>query len=89
MGSVIEKIQAGAQIIDVRTPAEFAGGAYPNAKNIPVQEIAGRLGEIDRDKPVVLYCASGGRSGAATQFLKQQGYADVVNGGALWDMPRV
>lgn len=88
MGNVIEKIKAGAQIVDVRSRDEFAGGAYPNATNIPVQELMQRLNEFERDKPIVVYCASGGRSGMAAQILKANGYHDVLNGGGLWDMPR-
>jgi phage shock protein E len=85
---VMEKIKAGAQIVDVRSPEEFRDGFYPGAKNIPVQEIGGRLGELKKDKAVVLYCASGGRSGMAARVLKQAGFADVVNAGGLGDMPR-
>jgi phage shock protein E len=85
---VLEKIKAGAKIIDVRTPGEFRGGAYPNAINIPLQVLSGRLHEIPRDRPVVLYCASGLRSGSAVRVLRQAGYADVVNAGGLGSMPR-
>ncbi len=86
-GLVKQKIDAGATIIDVRTPEEFRDGAYPGARNIPVSNLGARLGEIPKDKPVVLYCASGARSGAAARALKQAGYADVVNAGGLGDMP--
>jgi phage shock protein E len=85
---VMEKLRAGAIVIDVRTPNEFVGGAYPGAKNIPVSELAGRLAEIPKDKPVVLYCASGMRSASAAKLMKAAGYADVVNAGGLSDMPR-
>jgi phage shock protein E len=85
---VMEKIKAGAQIVDVRSPEEFRDGFYPGAVNIPVQDIARRLGELQKDKAVVLYCASGGRSGMAARVLKQAGYADVINAGGLGDMPR-
>lgn len=85
---VSERIKSGAMIVDVRTPEEFGDGAYPGAKNIPVQDLARRLGEIPKDKAVVVYCASGGRSSAAARLLKQAGYADVVNAGGLGDMPR-
>jgi phage shock protein E len=85
---VMEKIKAGAQIVDVRSPEEFRDGFYPGAVNIPVQDLARRMGELKKEKPVVLYCASGARSGAAARVLKQAGYADVVNAGGLGDMPR-
>jgi rhodanese-related sulfurtransferase len=85
---VLEKIKNGAKILDVRTPDEFREGAYPNAVNIPVNELASRLAEVPKDKPVVLYCASGARSSLGARLLKQAGYADVLNAGGLWDMPR-
>ena len=86
--TVKEKIAAGATIVDVRTPGEFRDGAYPGAVNIPVQDLDRQMGEIPKDKPVVLYCASGARSAAAARALKQAGYPDVVNAGGLGDMPR-
>jgi phage shock protein E len=84
---VKEKIDAGATIIDVRTPEEFRDGAYPGAINIPVSSLGARLGEIPKSKPVVLYCASGARSSSAARAMKQAGFADVVNAGGLGDMP--
>ena len=85
---VMEKVKAGAKIVDVRTPDEFRDGAYPGAVNIPVQELGARLGEVPKNAPVVVYCASGARSAAAAQFLRRSGYADVVNAGGLDDMPQ-
>jgi len=84
---VMEKIKAGAKVVDVRSPDEFRDGAYPGAVNIPLQDLGRRLAEVPKDKPVVLYCASGARSGMAARLLKQAGYADVVNAGGLGDMP--
>ncbi len=85
---VLEKIKAGAVILDVRTAGEFQAGAYPGAVNIPVQELAHRLAEVPRGKPVVLYCGSGMRSASAERLLRAQGFTDVVNGGGLHSMPR-
>lgn len=85
---VMEKIKAGAKVVDVRSPGEFQGGAYPGAVNIPVQELEGRLGELPKDRPIVVYCASGARSAAAERMLRARGYGDVVNGGGLFQMPR-
>jgi rhodanese-related sulfurtransferase len=83
-----EKISAGAQILDVRSPGEYSSGAYPGARNIPLQDLGRRLGELQRDKAVVVYCASGGRSAAAASLLSQAGFTDVVNAGGLMHMPR-
>ena len=85
---VIEKIKSGAKIVDVRSAEEFRDGAYPGAVNIPLNELSRRLGEIPKDKPVVLYCMSGARSASAARVLKQAGFPDVVNAGGLSDMPR-
>ena len=78
---VKEMIDKGAVIIDVRTPAEFQGGHVAGSKNIPLQNIQSKVSEIKKmNKPVVLCCASGARSGQATGFLKQQGI-QCENGG--------
>jgi len=88
MNPILAKIRAGAAVIDVRSPDEFADGAYPGARNIPVNALVGRLGDVGpKDKPVVVYCASGGRSAVAQQILKANGFADVTNAGGLEDMP--
>lgn len=76
-----EMISNDAAIIDVRTPAEFQGGHVPNSINIPLNEIEFKVSEIQAmGKPIVLCCASGGRSGQATGFLKSEGI-DCENGG--------
>ena len=85
---VKQKLESGAIIVDVRTPEEFRDGAYPGARNIPLSDLGRRLGEIPKDKPVVLYCASGARSSSAARVMKQAGYSDVINAGGLADMPR-
>jgi phage shock protein E len=71
----------GAVIVDVRTKGEFSGGAIPGSKNIPLQQIGNRVAEIKKwNKPVILCCASGMRSGSAAGILKNKGI-EVVNGG--------
>jgi phage shock protein E len=87
--SLSEKIKAGATIVDVRTPGEFADEAYPKAKNIPLAVLSARMNELEpKDRPIVLYCASGARSAQAARLLKQAGFTDVVNAGGLDDMPK-
>ena len=86
--SIKEKIAAGARVVDVRTPAEFADGAYKGAINIPLSVLPVRMNELEpKDKPIVLYCASGARSGQGARLLKHAGFKDVVNAGGLDDMP--
>lgn len=73
-------------ILDVRTPAEFAGGHVAGSINIPLNEVEQKLAEIKALKqPIILCCASGGRSGQATYFLKNQG-VDCENGGSWLDV---
>lgn len=78
---VQEMINNGAEVIDVRTPMEFMGGSVAGSKNIPLNLISNKVDEIKAmNKPVVLCCASGNRSGQATAYLKQHG-VDCENGG--------
>lgn len=89
MAGLKDKIAAGARIVDVRTPAEFQDGSYPGAVNIPLALLPLRMNELEpKDKPVILFCASGARSGQGMRLLKQAGFTDVVNAGGLDDMPR-
>jgi rhodanese-related sulfurtransferase len=73
-------VDAGAKVVDVRTPEEFASGHVPGAVNIPYEEIAKRLAEVGpKDAPVVLYCRSGRRSGIAAEELTKAGYTKVFD----------
>ena len=80
----VEWIRAGAPIIDVRTPQEFARDAIPGAVNIPLNEV----GELiptrfaDRAQPFLLHCLSGSRSMVAVRKLRSMGYQNVSNLGS-------
>ncbi len=76
-----ELIANGAQIIDVRTPAEFNGGHIKGAKNIPLQSLGQNMGKISKTKPIITCCASGARSAAAKNLLSNSGFSQVFNGG--------
>ena len=76
-----ELVAAGATLLDVRTPAEFAGGHLDGALNIPVAELASRQAEVPRGR-VVVYCQSGGRSARAAGLLASAGY-EVFDLGAM------
>ena len=79
--------EEGATVIDVSSSWEFADGHVEGALNIPLEEIPGRLAEIQSLKqPLVVYCRSGNRSGMAQGFLSQAGISEVYNGGGLGDM---
>lgn len=68
-------------IIDVRSPEEYKGGHIAHAINIPLDEVKDRLDEIAdyKDKPVILYCNTGNKSGQAAEILVENGFTDVTN----------
>lgn len=71
--------------VDVRTPEEFAAGHVAGAVNIPHDQMSARWRELEahRDRPVVLYCRSGRRSGVALDVLREHGFRDLRNGVSL------
>jgi len=85
---ILEKIRSGAKIIDVRTPDEFSMSSYPKAENIPIDSLPARMDELPKDKPIILYCASGSRNAKAARMLKKAGFACAISAGGLRDMPR-
>jgi rhodanese-related sulfurtransferase len=77
-------LKAGAVIVDVRTPAEFAQGHATNSRNVPLRaDFTTRLHELgsDKSRPVVTCCRSGQRSASAAEMLTKAGYTSVMNGG--------
>jgi len=71
--------EQGAVWIDVRTAQEVASGMIPGATWIPMDQIETRLAEIPRDRALLVYCASGGRSAGVCQFLATQGFLRLHN----------
>ncbi len=79
-----ELVQAGAKLLDVRSPAEFAGGAVPGAINVPVQVIATQIANFAKpEETLVIYCAAGGRSAVATQIVRSMGYGKAFDMGGI------
>jgi phage shock protein E len=79
-----ELVARGAVLLDVRTPEEFRDEHVPGAVNVPLQELAARLGEVGpRDRTVVVYCRSGRRSAEATRLLEHAGFRHVHDMGAM------
>ena len=72
-------------ILDVRTPEEFKEGHIEGAILIPVSELGGRLDELPKDKPIITYCKSGGRSGNAAEILVENGFRKVYDMGGILD----
>ena len=80
-------IAAGARLIDVRTPGEFAEGALPGAVNVPVQVIGQTIQDHAAEgDTIVLYCRSGARSDVAARMLRSFGYAKAYNAGSISDL---
>jgi phage shock protein E len=73
-------------LLDVRTKEEWDDARLKNATLVPITELQGRLAELpsDKDRPILIYCAVGGRSARAAQLLTAKGYKNVVNlGGGI------
>ncbi|MDN3724418.1 rhodanese-like domain-containing protein [Aequorivita sp. SDUM287046] len=76
----------GAVIVDVRSKGEYESGAIPGSKNIPLQNISSKMGEIKSwDKPVITCCASGMRSASAAGILRTNG-VEAMNGGGWFSL---
>ena len=75
----IEMNANGAIYVDVRNAPELNEGFAPHALNIPLNELKERIGELPKDKDLLIYCRSGRRSEAATKYLMDQGYTRVYN----------
>jgi rhodanese-related sulfurtransferase len=79
-------IQAGAFLVDVRTPEEFESGHVTASVNIPLDQVAERLDEFEGKDHIVVFCRSGNRSAMAKALLAQNGFANVTNGGTWEDV---
>ena len=80
---------AAPVLIDVRESWEYAGGHAKGAKNIPLSQLGKRMGEVPRDRPVLVICQSGRRSINAAHHMLQQGITEVTNvsgGTTVWSM---
>lgn len=69
------------QLVDVRTPEEYREGHIKNSLNINVQgsSFEAEVAKLDKKRPVMVYCRSGGRSASAQRMLIDMGFAEVVN----------
>jgi rhodanese-related sulfurtransferase len=87
--SLAEVIESGNyELIDVREPMELEmDGNIEGAINIPLGEVEDRKDEIlSIEKPVIIFCRSGNRSGKALEYLNSQGLKDGYNGGGWADL---
>ena len=79
------------QVLDVRENDEWAAGHVEGARHIPLGQLPARVGELDRERPVVTVCRSGGRAGQAAELLTSQRLtAQVMDGGMQqWERERL
>ena len=86
--AVQEAVADGAELIDVRTPEEFAAGHLRGAVNIDLAapDFNDLIGALDKAASYVIYCASGNRAGTAIEAMRDQGFDDVINGGGFEDL---
>ena len=73
--------QEEVQLIDVRTPEEFAAGHVEGAVNIDFlsEDFLEKMAKLDKNKPLLLYCRSGNRSGKATLQLYEEGFRNITD----------
>jgi rhodanese-related sulfurtransferase len=76
-------VDEGAQLVDVRVDHEWEAGRIAGASHLELSSLPGRTGEIDRGRPVVVYCRGGSRSEMAAEALAGEGFEVVVLEGGL------
>ena len=86
VAQLAEADQRQATVIDVREPSEYVAGHVPGAELVPMGQLSARLGEIDRNRPVYVVCATGNRSAAMADLMIASGYDaySVAGGTAAW-----
>jgi rhodanese-related sulfurtransferase len=80
-------LKEGAQVVDVRSPAEFFAGHAPGSVNVPLQDIEQGAKALDPNKWVIVCCASGTRSAMAGRKLRNLGFSRVLNAGSWRNLP--
>jgi rhodanese-related sulfurtransferase len=76
-------------LLDVRTPGEYMQIRLAGSHLIPIDQLLNRLGELPKDRPILVYCAVGSRSAQVSGYLARQGYPEVynLNGGiSAWQL---
>ncbi len=83
----IKDCAAGAILIDVREPNEWAAGHSPAARHLPLNTVLANIDTIPRDQAVLIICRSGNRSSAATHALREEGIRayNVAGGMRAWE----
>lgn len=80
--NLAEVIQAGALLVDVRSPEEFRSSPVKGAINIPLEQVQSQLQRFKGKSNIIVFCRSGNRSGIAKSILERSGITGVINGGS-------
>ena len=91
MQNIIQLIkEKKGTLLDVRSPMEFEENHISGAINIPLDIVESNIKQIsEMQKPIVVYCLSGGRSSTATSILQQNGIEDIYNGGGIFSLNNI
>jgi rhodanese-related sulfurtransferase len=82
-----ELLRGGAQMIDVRSPDEYASGHAVGSRNIPLGDLERGAKTLDPNQWIIVCCASGTRSGIARRSLRRSGFTKVLNGVSWRNLP--
>ena len=66
-------------LLDVRTPGEYQQARLQGARLIPIDQLVARIGELPKDRPILVYCAVGSRSAQVVNYLARRGYPELYN----------
>lgn len=85
--TTVDSIPAGAFLLDVREPDEWAAGHIASAVHVPMAQVPDRMAELPGDQPIAVFCRGGGRSSRATAFLTRNGINahNVTGGMRAWE----
>mgnify|MGYP003485146406 FL=1 len=86
---LLEEMQAGAILIDVRSVEAFSEATLPNAINIPVGRMTTSTLNLDKAATLVVFCGTGNRSSQAKHILEQKGYKRVIDAGIMEELEDV
>ena len=91
MQNIIQLIkEKKGTLLDVRSPMQFEENHISGAINIPLDIVESNIKQIsEMQKPIVVYCLSGGRSSTATSILQQNGIQDIYNGGGIFSLNNI
>jgi phage shock protein E len=82
-----ELLKSGGQIVDVRSPGEFAMGHASGSRNVPLDDLEREARGLDPNRWIIVCCASGTRGGIARRWLLRHGFSQVLNGGSWRNLP--